>query len=87
MPTISTIPSPFKRVMYSLHSLVSGGFCSQVDFEGKLTASELEYCKLVARTDFFQLVRTAIYMNEGLSFRDATIKYLKAMKEAKSKSH
>lgn len=47
-----------------------------VDFQGLLTASELKYAQLCACIDFFQLVKTAQYMQEGLTFREATIKYL-----------
>lgn len=54
---------------------------------GTLTDKEVEYCRLVATSDFFQLVRTKHYMeNDGLSFKDATIKYLQAKKDASNKT-
>lgn len=55
---------------------------AMVTFEkGELTEKELEYVRLVSHTNFFQLIRTAVYMQEGLSFREATIKYLTIQKE------
>lgn len=77
--TIEHVKGPFFNPRHSLHSLITGGINTRITFpDGSLTESERDYCRLVATSDFFQLVRTAFYMNEGLSFRDATIKYLKA---------
>lgn len=77
--TIESVKGPFFNNYHSTTSLVNGGINTRVTFPaGSLTKSEMDYCRLVATCDFFQLVRTAFYMNEGMSFREATIKYLKA---------
>lgn len=82
-PTIKAVRGAFSTPQNSRHSLVTGGINTQVQFPaGSLTDEELKYCRLVMTTDFFQLVRTAVYMSEGLTFKEATIKYLTAKKLA-----
>lgn len=76
MPKISSIPCPFYRTYDALENTGSS-FCSCVDFGNELTEKELSYARLVARTNFHQLVLTAQYMiDETISFTEATKKYL-----------
>ena len=71
------------QISHAQHAGVRGGVCSQVLFERTdLTESELEYVRLVARTNFFQLIRTVVYMNEGMNFRQATTKYFAEVRKA-----
>lgn len=72
-------------ITHAQHASLSGGIVSQVIFERTdLSESELEYVRLVARVNFFQLIRTVVYMNEGMNFRQATTHYFAEVRKAQS---
>ena len=56
---------------------VRGGVIETITFNG-LSQEEREYARLVAITNFHQLVWMGEYIKQGLSFGDAVRKYLKS---------
>ena len=57
---------------------VRSGFCEQITFNkwGALSEDEKEHCRILSRVNFYGLSRTALYMNDGMTFREAYTKYL-----------
>jgi hypothetical protein len=75
---IESIPSPLGKLSGWERQSISGcGHVTQVIINTPMTDDEKKYAGLVARTNFFQLIRMAVYMNEGLTFRESVIKYLR----------
>ncbi len=61
-------------------NFISGSVVASVLFLLPLTPNERDYITLVARTNFFQLVRIAHYMNEGLTLKQSVTKFINLSK-------
>lgn len=79
MPTIkaSVFTTQTHRGKSAGTATVNGGLICNVTFNN-LDDKQREYCRLVAITNFHQLVWMAEYMNSGLSFEQSIVKYLKS---------
>lgn len=62
-------------------------YVTEVIFNPPLTPSQLSYARLCARTNFYQLVLMAKYMNEGMTFEEAVVKYLRKYEKPVVKQH